>query len=100
MIKLSVMHPKTQDLKSDMDYYRESHIPMMRRLSGERLKGFSLDRAVAGTDLPAPYAVVANLLFESLDAMQAVLAEHGTLLASDIPNYSNVQAVIQVSEMS
>jgi hypothetical protein len=39
-------------------------------------------------------------LFESLDAMQAVLAEHGTTLASDIPNYTNVQAVIQVSETS
>jgi hypothetical protein len=33
-----------------MDYYLESHVPMMRHLIGERLKGFSLDRALAGTD--------------------------------------------------
>jgi uncharacterized protein (TIGR02118 family) len=67
MIKLSVMYPKTDNLKFDIDYYRESHIPMMRRLIGGALKGFSIDRAVTGPGLPAPYAVIANLLFESVE---------------------------------
>jgi uncharacterized protein (TIGR02118 family) len=71
---------------------------MMRRLIGEALKGFSIDRAVTGPDLPAPYAVIANLLFESVETMRAALAEHGAALTSDIPNYTNVQPVIQVSE--
>jgi hypothetical protein len=44
MIKLTVMYPNSEDLKFDMDYYRSTHIPMMQRLIGERLKGFSLDR--------------------------------------------------------
>ena len=73
MIKLTVMYPNSEDLKFDMDYYRSTHIPMMQRLIAERLKGFSLDRA-AGADLPAPYAVMANLLFESVKSMQAALA--------------------------
>ena len=81
-----------------MDYYRESHIPMMRRLIGERLKGLSVDRAAAGPGLPAPYAVIANLVFESVETMQVVLAEHSATLMADIPNYTNVQPVIQVSE--
>jgi len=100
MIKLSVMYPKTDNLKFDIDYYRESHIPMMWGLIGGALKGLSIDRAVTGPDLPAPYAVVANLLFESVETMQAALAEHGAALTSDIPNYTNVQPVIQVSETS
>ncbi len=100
MIKLSVMYPKTDDLKFDMAYYRETHVPMVRRLIGSRLKGFSLDQAVAGQNLPTPYAVIAHLLFESLEVMQSVLQEHGPALTADIPSYTNAQAVIQVSETS
>ncbi len=100
MLKLSVMYPKSEDLKFDMDYYRESHVPMMRRLIGESLKGFSVDRAATGPDLPAPYAVIAHLLFESVETMQAVLGEHSATLMADITNYTNVQPVIQVSETS
>jgi uncharacterized protein (TIGR02118 family) len=100
MIKLSVMYPQSESMKFDMDYYRQTHLPMVRRLIGENLKGLSIDHAVAVKDFPAPYAVIANLLFESVAAMQAVLAEHGPVLAGDIPNYTNAQPVIQVSETS
>lgn len=100
MIKLSVMYPKVEGLRFDMDYYRESHIPMMQRLIGERLQGFSIDRAATGPNLPASYAVIANLLFEAVETMQAALAEHGPTLMADIPKYTNVQPVIQVSETS
>ena len=100
MIKLSVMYPKAESLQFDMDYYRGSHIPMMLRLIGESLKGFSIDRAATGSDLPAPYAEIANLLFEPVETMQAALAEHGPTLTADIPKYTNVQPVIQVSETS
>ena len=99
MIKLSVMYPAAEDIKFDMDYYRAKHIPMMRRLIGDSLKGFSMDRGVVGAELPSPYAVTANLLFESVEAMQAALAEHGSALMADIPNYTNVKAVIQISEV-
>jgi uncharacterized protein (TIGR02118 family) len=100
MIKLSVMYPQSEGMKFDMDYYRETHIPMVRRLIGENLRGLSIDLAAVGAGLPAPYAVIANLLFESVNTMQAALAEHGPVLMADIPNYTNAQTVIQVSETS
>jgi len=87
-------------MKFDMDYYRQTHIPMVRRLIGEKLKELSIDQAAVAADLPAPYAVIANLLFESVETMQTALAEHGPSLMADIPNYTNAQAVIQVSETS
>jgi len=100
MIKLSVMYPQSEGMKFDMDYYRQTHIPMVRRLIGEKLKELSIDQAAVAADLPAPYAVIANLLFESVETMQTALAEHGPSLMADIPNYTNAQAVIQVSETS
>ena len=100
MIKVSVMYPKSEDRKFDMNYYREAHLPMAQRLVGERLKSFSIDQAAAVPGLPAPYAVIANLLFDSLETMQAALAEHGPTLMADIPNFTNAQPVIQVSETS
>src|SRR5450755_1876706 len=100
MIKLSVIYPQSEGMRFDMDYYRQTHLAMVRRLIGEKLKGLSIDQAPVGTDLPAPYAVIANLLFESVNTMQAALAEHGAVLMADIPSYTNAQAVIQVSEIS
>ena len=98
MIQLSVMYPKTDGMKFDMEYYRQTHLPMMRRLFAERVKGVSLDCAVTAADLPAPYAVMLHVLFDSVDAMKAALDEHGPVLMADIPNYTNVQPVIQVSD--
>jgi uncharacterized protein (TIGR02118 family) len=79
---------------------QETHLPMMRRFVGERLKGFWLDTGVSAPNLPAPYAYIPTLLFESLEEMQAAMAEQGAALASDISNYTNAQPVVQVSETS
>jgi uncharacterized protein (TIGR02118 family) len=100
MIRLSVMYPKSEDLTFDINYYLESHIPMMRTLIGESLRACSVDRAAPVPGLPAPYEVVGNLIFESLETMQAALAEHGPALMADIPNYTNAKVVMQVSETS
>jgi uncharacterized protein (TIGR02118 family) len=71
----------------------------MRRLLGERLLEFTLDRGVTGGEWPAPYAVTASLLFESLESMKAAFAEHQPALGADIPNYTNTMPVFQVSDV-
>lgn len=99
MVKCSVMYPSSNDIKFDMNYYLDTHIPLLKRLVGDQLKSVSIDRAIVLPGPPPPYAVIANLVFDSLDILQASLAQHGPALMADIANYTNAQPVIQISEV-
>jgi uncharacterized protein (TIGR02118 family) len=45
------------------------------------------------------YAAMGHLWFESTDSFQAAFGPHAATIMADIPNYSNVQPVIQISEV-
>jgi uncharacterized protein (TIGR02118 family) len=93
MVKLSVLYPRQDGGTFDMNYYREKHVPLARRLLAGSLTGLTVDEGVAD----APYVVMCHLHFATLEAMQAALAEHEPALGGDIPNYTNVTPVFQVS---
>jgi uncharacterized protein (TIGR02118 family) len=52
---------------------------------------------VPGT--PAPFVVLADLLFESVEAFQSAFAQHATEIMSDISNYASLQSMIQISQV-
>ena len=83
-----------------MDYYLGTHMPMSKRLLGDACKGITIERGIAGTEPGSPptYVVSCRMLFDSIDAFLAVWTQHGATLGGDIPNYTDVQPVIQFSE--
>jgi uncharacterized protein (TIGR02118 family) len=99
MIKVSVMYPNGEGKTFNMDYYLTRHIPLVRNLLGETLKGAAVDQGISSPGGPAPYLAMGHLLFDSVEAFQAVLGSHGPALMADIPNYTNSQPTIQVSEV-
>lgn len=48
MIKLSVLYPAGERKTFNMDYYCNTHIPLIAQLTGSALKGASVDEGVAG----------------------------------------------------
>ncbi len=102
MIKVSVLFPRKEGAKFNMKYYAESHLPLVRGKLGDACKGIVIDRGVRGgaPNAPAPFLVIANLLFDDGEAFQSAFRPHAQEIMADIPNFSNVQPVIQVSEMS
>jgi uncharacterized protein (TIGR02118 family) len=101
MIKVSVMYPNTPDARFDMSYYLDRHMPMVRDLMGGVLKGMNVEQGLAGGQpgAPAPYVALGHLFFESVDAFQAAFAEHGGAILADIPNYTNTQPTLQISQV-
>lgn len=99
MVKLTVLYPRQEGGSFDMPYYLERHLPMTRRLLGDALKGLAVDEGVSDARLPAPYAVICELLFDSQEAMQSALDENVAALSGDIANYTNVQPVFQFSRV-
>ena len=101
MIKVSVLYPSGADHKFDFEYYCNSHMPLCERLLGPALKGVAVERGLAGAapgDPPA-YMAMGHLLFDSVEAFQASFGAHEQEIVADIPNYTNSQPLLQISEV-
>jgi uncharacterized protein (TIGR02118 family) len=101
MIKVSVLYPNSGDAKFDMNYYVTKHMPMVRQKLGAACKGLAVEQGIAGGAPGAPPAFVAmgHLLFDSADAFQKAFAPHASEIMADIPNYTKIQPVIQISDV-
>ena len=101
MIKVSVMYPNTAGAHFDMTYYLDRHMPMVGKLLGGALKGVNVEQVLAGgaPGAPAPYVAMCHLLFDSVDAFQGAFDQHSPAILADIPNYTNTQPTIQISQV-
>ena len=66
MIKVSVFYPSEQGSKFDIDYYCDSHMPMVQRKLGSACKRYAIDRGLAGgTPGSKPqFAAIGHLYFD------------------------------------
>jgi uncharacterized protein (TIGR02118 family) len=99
MIKVSVFYPNIAGAKFDMSYYRDRHMTMVQERLGAACKGIAVEHGLAGA---APgsrpqFIAMGHVYFESLEAFEASFGKHAREFVADVPNYTNVQPVIQVS---
>ena len=48
MIKVSVFYPQKAGAKFDMDYYCDSHMPLLQSTLKPAMKGMAVDKGLAG----------------------------------------------------
>ena len=101
MIKVSVLYPATETGRFDMDYYTSKHIPMVGSLLGTKLLRVEVDQGLAGgvPGARAPFAAIAHMYFSSVEEFQVAFGPHAAQLTADVPNYTNVEPVIQISQL-
>jgi uncharacterized protein (TIGR02118 family) len=101
MIKVSVMYPNGPDAQFDAAYYRDRHMPMVKKLMGDYCKYYTVDKAISAgaPEANTPYIAMGHLFCDSLDAFQAGFGPHAEQIMADIPNYTNLTPVIQMSEV-
>ena len=101
MIKVTALYPNTPGSHFDIRYYCDTHIPLVRRLLGPALQGVAVEHGIAGATpgSPAPYLAIGELQFDSVEAFQSAFGPHSQEIPSDVPRYTNIQPVIQISEM-
>ena len=101
MIKVSVMYPNSSDANFNIDYYCNTHMPMVKGLLGDSVKGGNVDYGIAGgsPDELAPFIAIGHLLFESMESFQMSFGPHAEKIMADIPNYTNTQPQIQINEI-
>ncbi len=101
MIKVSILYPSKPGSRFDVAYYVDVHMPMAVRLLGAALKDVSVEIGI-GSGMPgelAPFAAIAGFTCESVEAFTAAFTPVAGQLQGDIPKYTDIAPVIQISEL-
>jgi uncharacterized protein (TIGR02118 family) len=101
MIKVSVLYPNRPGAKFDMAYYCQSHMPMVQRKLGAAVKSIAVEQGIAGAapDTPATFIAMGHLYCDSVEAFQAAFGPHMQEIMGDIPNYTDIEPTIQISDV-
>ena len=100
MYCISIAYPKKDGGTFDFDYYAKKHIPMVTGLLGANADRAEVRKGVASPDgSAASFVCLANIWIKSVDEFQATLAKHGKEIMGDIPNFTNIQPILQVDEV-
>jgi uncharacterized protein (TIGR02118 family) len=101
MIKVSILYTNKEGSNFDHDYYRVSHMPMVKEKLGSALLESSIDKGIAGgaPGVPAPFICVGYLNFDSVEAFQQAFGANAEEIMADIPNYTDIEPIIQISEI-
>ena len=99
MILVSVLYPHHEGAKFDTDYYMNKHMKRVHECwDGMGMKMARVMQGQPGPDGKPPlYTVMTQLGFESPEAFDAAAKQHGGELFGDVPNFTDIKPVTQIS---
>ena len=99
MFQLTALYAHPQDPAAFDRHYREVHAPLANKLPG--LKGYTAHKpASLNPREQSPYYLIADLYFESAQALQAALASpQGQAAAGDLQNFASAGVTLVAGEV-
>lgn len=101
MFKVEILYPNGEDKTFDMDYYEKKHMPMVAGFIGKNLKFYEIDKGIAGRtpNDKVPFLAIGYFYITNIGEYNKAIAQNRDAVISDFKNYTNVQPVVQVSEI-
>jgi uncharacterized protein (TIGR02118 family) len=103
MVKISILYPNRENGRFDMDYYVNTHMPLSIQLLSVHpgFKGVSVEHGVGGgaPDAAPTYVAMCHFLFDSFESFLAAFNPNAPVLQGDMPNYTDIESIIQISEV-
>lgn len=101
MIKVSVMYPNQSGARFDHAYYRDKHMPMVRDLMGSSCLFYTVDKGLAGgaPGEPPTYIGMCHIYCDSVESFEAGFGPNAEAILADIPRYTDLSPVLQISEV-
>jgi uncharacterized protein (TIGR02118 family) len=101
MIKFNVQYPRTEGGRFDHAYYRDKHMPMVAQKLGSACLYYTIDKGLAGgaPGAPSPYHAACSIACDSVETLQQAMAPHAKAIRADVPNYTDAQPVVWISEV-
>ncbi|WP_417525280.1 EthD family reductase [Marinovum sp.] len=99
-LTLQVIYPATDGTRFDMDYYTDTHMPLVGEHMGAHIDEVLVTGGLAGggPGAPSPYYAVATMTFANLDALDAALAAAPPVVA-DIANFTDTEPQMMVGQV-
>ena len=100
-IKVSVLYPDGDGKTFDMDYYCNTHVPMVAGLLGDAVVGATVEKGLGGgaPGSAAPHVAMGNLYFNTMESFENSFGPNAEEIMADLPNFTNIEPTIQVSEV-
>lgn len=103
MIKISILYPNNKGARFDLRYYIDKHMPISIGLLSAH-HGFrcvSVEHGLGGgiTGTEAAYVAMSHYQFDTVENFMAAFTPHAAVLQGDMPNYTDIEPVIQVNEV-
>lgn len=101
LFKVAILYPNGEGKNFDMDYYEKKHMPMVAGLLGSNLQFYEIDKGIAGRTPsdPVPYLAVGYFYVKDIAEYNKAITQNRDAVVSDIKNYTNIQPIIQISEV-
>ena len=94
---LNVLYPNKDGATFDFEYYMQKHIPLANGLLGHE---FKVSRGISSAQGgQPPFLCIARMDIGTMEKFLPVLGRHVEVLGKDIPNYTNVEPVMQFEEL-
>lgn len=101
LFKVTIFYPNGDDKTFDMDYYEKTHMPMVAGFIGKNLKFYEIDKGISGrtpTD-KLPFVAIGYFYINDVGEYNKSIAQNREAIINDFKNYTNIQPVIQISEI-
>ena len=101
MFKVAILYPNGEDKTFDMDYYEKKHMPMVAGFLGKNLKFYEIDKGIAGRtpNDKVPFVTIGYFYISDVAEYNKAIAQNRDAVISDFKNYTNIQPVVQISEI-
>jgi len=101
MFKVVILYPNGEDKTFDMDYYEKKHMPMVAGFLGKNLKFYEIDKGIAGRtpNDKVPFVAIGYFYITDVTEYNKAIAQNRDAVINDFKNYTNIQPVVQISEI-
>ena len=101
MFKVAILYPNGEDKTFDMDYYEKKHMPMVAGFLGKNLKFYEIDKGIAGRtpNDKVPFLAIGYFYITDVAEYNKAIAQNRDAVINDFKNYTNIQPVVQISEI-
>ncbi len=94
---VTIVYPNKDGATFNFDYYLNQHMPMAAKLLGNDIevrKGIG-----SPTGDRVPNVCMCTIRINSVDEFTATMTKEGAALIADIPNFTNIEPVVQIDEI-
>jgi uncharacterized protein (TIGR02118 family) len=93
---LTVLYGHPTDPEAFDKHYEQTHVPLVDPIPG--LRGWTHRHCASLDDSPPPYYLIAELSFDSLEALQAGMdSDAGQTAVADVPNFATGDVTMMVA---